>query len=69
MKMEKNGKATSGKMTKHLAFKFFYFTDLIERGKMQVKYCLSDEMTANYMTKLIIGFKFIKFRNHIMDER
>jgi hypothetical protein len=36
---------------------------------MQVEYCLTDEMTANYMTKHLAGWKFIECRNHIMDAR
>jgi hypothetical protein len=32
MKLEMNGKASSGKMTKHFDIKFFYLTDLVKRG-------------------------------------
>ena len=39
MKLEINSKASSGKRTRHFDIIFFYFTDLITRGEMQVKYC------------------------------
>ena len=32
IKLENNGKASSGKRTRHMDIKFFYITDMIERG-------------------------------------
>ena len=67
MKLEMNGKKSSGKRTRHFDIKFFYFTDLIKRGEMKVEYCPTKEMDADYMTKPLVGSKFIKFRSRIMD--
>ena len=67
MKLEMNGKASSGKRTRHFDIKFFYFTDLIKRKEMEVRYCPTDEMLADYMTKPLVGSKFIEFRKTIMD--
>ena len=66
MKLEVNGKASSGKRTRHFDIKFFYFTDLIQRKEMEVKYCPTEEMIADYMTKPTVGSKFVKFRDSIM---
>jgi hypothetical protein len=68
MKLELHGKASSGKRTCHFDIKFFYFTDLIKRGKMQVEYCPTDKMVADYMTKPLMGTKFIEFKNKIMGK-
>jgi hypothetical protein len=68
MKLELHGKASSGKRTRHFDIKFFYFTDLIKRNKMQVKYCPTNEMVADYMTKPLVGSKFIEFKNRIMGK-
>jgi hypothetical protein len=68
MKLELHGKASSSKRTCHFDIKFFYFMDLIKRNKMQVKYCPTDEMVADYMTKLLVGSKFIEFKNWIMGK-
>ena len=67
MKLEINGKKSSGKRTRHFDIKFFYFTDLIKRGEMKVEYCPTEEMDADYMTKPLVGSKFIKFRSRNMD--
>jgi hypothetical protein len=55
MKLELHSKASLGKRTCHFDIKFFYFTDLIKQGEMQVEYCLTDEMVANYTTKPLIS--------------
>jgi hypothetical protein len=67
MKLEMNGKVSSGKRTRHFDIKFFYIQDLIKRKELQVEYCSTDEMDADYMTKPLVGAKFIKFRSRIMD--
>ena len=67
MKLEMNGKASSGKRTRHFDIKFFYITDLIKRKEMEVRFCPTDEMVADYMTKPLVGSKFNEFRKTIMD--
>lgn len=67
MKLEANGKASSGKRTRHFHIKYFYITDLIKRGEVQIEYCPTDDMLADYMTKPLTGIKFRQFRNKIMN--
>ena len=67
MKLKMNGKESSGKRTRHFDIKFFYFTDLIKIKEMEVRFCPTDEMVADYKTKPVVGSKFIKFRKTIMD--
>jgi len=66
MKLEENGKASSGKRTRHFNIKYFYITDLIQRGEVTIKYCPTDDMIADYMTKPITGKKFQEFKKAIM---
>jgi hypothetical protein len=68
MKLEENGRASASKRTRHFNIKYFYVTDLIQRGEIEVKYCPTDDMLADYMTKPVIGKKFIEFRNQIMNK-
>jgi hypothetical protein len=67
MKLEQNGKASSGKRTRHFNIKYFYITCLIENKEVTIKYCPTDDMIADYMTKPLTGAKFIKFRKLIMN--
>jgi hypothetical protein len=67
MKLEENGKASSGKRTRHFNIKYFYITDLIKRKELALKYCPTDKIIADYMTKPLVGTKFHFFRNLIMN--
>jgi hypothetical protein len=67
--MEWNGKACSRKWIRHFDIKFFCFTDLFKRGEMQVKHSLTNEITANYITKLLVRSKFTNFRKTIMNSK
>ena len=62
MKLEANGKASSGKRTRHFNIKLFYITDLIQQKEVEIQYCPTDSMTGDYMTKPLTGAKFNKFR-------
>ena len=68
MKMELNGKASSGKRTRHFDIKYYYITDLIKRKLVQIKYCPTNDMIADYMTKPIVGSKFNMFWKKILGE-
>jgi hypothetical protein len=68
MKMELNGKASSGKRTRHFDIKYYYITDLIKRKLVQIKYCPTSEMIADYMTKPIVGSKFNVMWKKIVGE-
>ena len=66
MKLEENGKSSSGRRTRHFNIKYFYITDLIQRGEVTIEYCPTNDMIADYMTKPITGAKFKRFRKQIM---
>ena len=67
MKLQKNSRLSSGKRTRHFDIKMFYITDLISRDEVEVRYCPTNDMIADYMSKPIVGAKFQKFRDLIMN--
>jgi hypothetical protein len=67
MKLEQNGKASSGKRTRHFNIKYFNITDLVNRKEVTLEFCPSEEMRADYFTKPLTGAKFTKFRKEIMN--
>ena len=67
IKLEENGKESSGKRTRHFDIKYFYVTDLVGRDEVKIEYCSTDEMIADYMTKPLVGGKFKLFRDLIMN--
>ena len=61
-----NGKKSSSKRTRAINIRYFFLTDQIERGNLEVVYCPTDEMTADYQSKPLQGKKFKKFKQRIM---
>ena len=48
--------------------RYFFMTDQIEKGNVQVEYCPTDAMIGDYMTKPLQGKKFQEFRKMILGE-
>ena len=67
MKLINNGKVSSGKRTRHFGIKLFYITDLIAKDEVEVRYCPTDKMIADYMSKPTTGTKFAEFRDLILN--
>ena len=55
IKLAENSKTSSGKRTRHFNIKLFYITDLIGKQVVIVKYCPTNNMIADYMTKPLTG--------------
>ena len=66
IKLSENGKASSGKGTRHINIRYFFITDRIASKEVAIQYCPTKEMVANYFTKLLQGELFYKFRDQIM---
>jgi hypothetical protein len=64
--LEKNGKASSSKRTKHINIRFFFVTDRIAQKELSVEWCPTGDMIADFMTKPTQGALFTKFRDQIM---
>ena len=64
--LETNGKASSGKRTKHINIRFFFITDRVSKGEVSVVWCPTGDMIGDYATKPLQGALFKKFRDQIM---
>ena len=64
--LERNGKLSSGKRTKHINVRYFFITDRISKGEVRVEWCSTKKMVADFMTKPLQGSIFKKFRDLIM---
>ncbi len=62
MLLEKNGKASSGKRTRHVNIRYFFVTDRVQAKDMSVEWCPTDDMSGDFFTKATQGGKFLKFR-------
>ena len=66
--LEKNGRASSGKRTKHINVRYFFIKDRIDKKELEVEYCKTEDMLADFFTKALQGKQFFKLRKLIMNE-
>ena len=66
MKLEENGRTSASKRTRHFNIKLFFITDLIQQGDVKIEYCPTDVMLADFMTKPLVGYKFMGFRDQVL---
>jgi len=65
--LERNGKASSSKRTRHINVRYFFVTDRAQAGEVKIGYCPTDDMVGDFFTKPLQGGKFRKFRNLILN--
>ncbi len=58
LSLEKNGRISSSKRTKHIKAKYFLIKDYYELGGIDLCYCPTDVMWADILTKPLQGQKF-----------
>ena len=66
MLLERNGRQSSTKRTKHMDFQYFYVGDHVQNKTLSLQHFPTKEMLADYFTKPLQGSLFIHLRNHIM---
>ena len=67
--LETNGRTSAGKRSRALNIRYFFLTDQVEKGNVEIQYCPTDEMLGDFMTKPLQGEKFRKFRDWIQGEQ
>jgi Reverse transcriptase (RNA-dependent DNA polymerase) len=65
MLLEKNGRQSSGKKTRHFDIRYYFIHDHIKRGTVRVEYCPTDLMVGDFHTKPLQGSAFHRFRARI----
>jgi hypothetical protein len=58
MLLEKNGKASSGRRTRHIDIRYFFVTDRVKNNEMRIEYCPTGDMVADFFMKPLQGSLF-----------
>ena len=64
--LEKNGKSSSGKRTRHLNIRHFCITDLLEKQEFEVEHCPTEDMQADFLSKPLQGETFKRMFKWLM---
>jgi hypothetical protein len=65
--LEKNGKASSSRRTRHINVRYFFVTDRVANSEVTIQYCPTLQMLADFFTKPLQGSLFKTFRDRIMN--
>ncbi len=49
--LERNGKALSGKCTRHINIQYFFITDRVNMKEISIGWCPTKKVVADFMTK------------------
>jgi hypothetical protein len=67
LSLEKNGRISSSKQTKHIKAKYFLIKDYYKSGEIDLHYCPTDVMWADILTKPLQGQKFRDMRAFLQN--
>jgi Reverse transcriptase (RNA-dependent DNA polymerase) len=65
--LAENGKASSGRRTRHINIRYFFVKDRVASGEVKIEYCPTDIMMADFFTKPLQGALFKRMRDQIMN--
>ena len=66
IKIERNGKRSGSKRTRHMDIRYFFIKDRVNSEGIEIKYCPTESMLADFFTKPLQGALFNKLRSVIM---
>ena len=64
--LETNGKSSSSPRTRAMNIRYFFLTDQIKQGNLEVECVPTDDMIGDFFTKPLQGKQFTKFKKFIM---
>ena len=69
IKIEENGRRSSGQKIKHMDNIYFWMKDRIKREGIKILYCPTEKTNVDFFTKPLQGSLFRKFRKVMMGEK
>jgi hypothetical protein len=67
MLMEKNGRGSSSKRTRHIDIRYFFIADRVNSKQVTIEHCPTELMIGDFFTKPLQGAAFHKFRKQILN--
>ena len=64
--LERNGKASSSKCTRHINIRYFFVCDSVNMKEISVHWCPTKEMIDDFWTKPLQGSHLRKLRDYIL---
>ena len=66
IRLETNGRQSCSQKSRHIDIRYFFLKDKVEKGEVQIMYCPTEQMVADFFTKPLQGSLFKKMKDVIM---
>ena len=66
MRLERNGRQSCGQKSRHIDVRYFFIKDRIKSGDIDLQYCPTEVMLADFFTKPLQGKQFKLLRSAVM---
>ena len=67
--LQTNGVMSRKKRSRHIDICFFFIKDRVDTGNIEITFCGTEDMVADFLTKPLQGSAFRRFRDAIMGLR
>lgn len=65
--LEQNARMSGSKRTRNINIRYYFITDHVKPGEVEVNHCPADQMVADFLTKPLQGATSRKFRDAILN--
>ena len=69
IRLERNAQRSSSRRTRHLDIKYFWVKDKLKIEEIEVVYCPTESMVADFFTKPLQGIIFRKLKEIVMGRK
>ena len=66
MRLERNGHASASQRSRHINIRYFFITDRLDTDNITLRYCQTDHMLADFLSKPLQGNLFRKFHDILL---
>ena len=66
MRLERNGRASASQRSRHINIRYFFITDRLSTDNITLRYCQTEHMLADFLSKPLQGGLFRKFRDVLL---
>ena len=66
IRLEWNGRASAGQRSRHINIRYFFITDRLDTDNITLRYCQTEHMLADFLSKPLQGGLFRKFRDVLL---
>ena len=66
IRLERNGRASASQRSRHINIRYFFIPDCLDTDNITLRYCQTEHMLTDFLSKLLQGSLFQRFRDVLL---